>query len=345
MSGWRSPSRRACATWCSRRSTTTVSAISTAKLTDYKITSPESPYGKDIARQLADACHTAELPLGWYYSPPDWYDANYRNGDRHAQYIKYLHGQIEELLTNYGKVDILWFDGLGGRAADWDTGRLLQTARRLQPEIIINNRGGLPADHDTPEQRVGGFMRERPWETCMTICRQWAWKPDDTMKSRRQCIQTLLHVVGGDGNLLFNVGPMPDGRIEPRQVERLKEIGQWLARYGDGVYSTRGGPFKPGKWGASTCKANRVYLYVMSWPEQGPLELPAIEQQVTGSKVLSGGVLELRQMSDKITVNVSADSRDDVATVIELTVDGTALDIAPVNVLHRSDSTSPTARK
>ncbi len=188
-----------------------------SKLTDYKITSPESPYGKDIAGQLADACHAADFPLGWYYSPPDWHDANYRNGDRHAEYVKYMHGQIEELLTNYGKVDILWFDGLGGTEQDWDAGRLLPVIRRLQPGIIINNRCGLPADHDTPEQRVGGFMRDRPWETCMTICRQWAWKPDDTMKSRKQCIQTLLGVVGGDGNLLFNVGPMPDGRIEERR--------------------------------------------------------------------------------------------------------------------------------
>lgn len=309
-----------------------------SKLTGYKITSPESPYGKDIAGQLADACHAADFPLGWYYSPPDWHDANYRNGDRHAQYIKYMHGQIEELLTNYGKVDILWFDGLGGTAEDWDAGRLLPAIRRFQPGIIINNRCGLPADHDTPEQRVGGFMRDRPWETCMTICRQWAWKPGDTMKSRKQCIQTLLQVVGGDGNLLFNVGPMPDGRIEDRQVERLKEMGQWLARYGDGVYGTRGGPFKPGKWGASTCKENRIYLYVMNWPKQGPFELPAVEKKIASARLLSGGTLDFQESASGISVDVPVADRDEVATVIELTVDGTAFDIAPVDVAYRSDS-------
>ena len=85
--------------------------------------------------------------------------------------------------------------------------------RKLQPNIVMNNRGGLPGDFDTPEQRVGGFNRERPWETCMTICQQWAWKPGDRLKSLEQCLQTLLYTVGGDGNLLFNVGPMPDGRI------------------------------------------------------------------------------------------------------------------------------------
>ena len=124
-----------------------------SKLTDYKITNPESPYGKDIVRQLADACHKAGLALGWYYSPPDWYDANYRNGDRHARYIEYMHGQVREILGNYGRVDIMWFDGLGGTAEDWDAPRLVRTIRQLQPHIVINNRCGLPADHDTPEQR------------------------------------------------------------------------------------------------------------------------------------------------------------------------------------------------
>jgi alpha-L-fucosidase len=131
---------------------------------------------------------------------------------------------------------------------------------------------------------------------------------------------------------------MPDGRIEERQIERLKEMGEWLARYGDGVYGTRGGPFKPGKWGASTCKENRVYLYVMNWPEEGPLELPAVEMKISGSKLLSGGTLDLRQTGDAVTVDVSADDRDEVATVIELTMDGTAFDIPPVDVPHRSNS-------
>ena len=309
-----------------------------SKLTDYKITSPESPYGKDIVGQLADACHNAGLALGWYYSPPDWYDANYRNGDRHGRYIEYMHGQIREILGNYGQVDILWFDGLGGKAEDWDAPRLFGTIRELQPDIVINNRCGLPADHDTPEQRIGGFNRERPWETCMTICRQWAWKPDDQMKSLQQCIQTLLQVAGGDGNLLFNVGPMPDGRIEPRQVERLEEVGRWLAEYGDGVYGTRGGPFKPSRWGASTCKDNKIYLFVMNWPSDGPLQLPAIGQKIVSTRTRSGGEAAVAQADTGIVITLPEADRDEIATVIELTVDGVAFEIAPVSVLHRSES-------
>ena len=103
--------------------------------------------------------------------------------------------------------------------------RVIKWVRSLQPDIMINNRTGAAGDYDTPEQEVGRMQTDRPWETCMTICQQWAWKPNDDVKSLKECLQALINTVGGDGNLLFNVGPMPDGRIEPRQVERLKEMG------------------------------------------------------------------------------------------------------------------------
>jgi alpha-L-fucosidase len=153
-------------------------------------------------------------------------------------------------------LDILWFDGLDSPRELWgDTpAESFRMIRSLQPEIVLNNRGGLPGDFDTPEQHVGEFNRQRPWETCMTICRQWAWRPGDQLKSLEQCLHTLIYTAGGDGNLLFNVGPMPDGRIEPRQVERLMEMGRWLDQYGARIYATRGGPFKPGRWGAATCQ-------------------------------------------------------------------------------------------
>ncbi|MFH1715780.1 MAG: alpha-L-fucosidase, partial [Planctomycetota bacterium] len=267
-----------------------------SKLTDYKITN--SPFKRDVVKELADACHKGGLKLGYYYSPVDWYHPDYRT-QNHSRYISFMHGQLREICSNYGKIDIIWFDGLGGKTEDWDSENLFKMIRQLQPHVIINNRAGLPADHDTPEQRIGRFQYDRPWETCMTICRQWAWKPDDQMKSLEECIQTLVKVVGGDGNLLFNVGPMPDGRIQPRQVERLSEMGDWLNKYGQSIYAVRGGPFNPGAWGASTHKGNTIYVHVLKWPD-GSMVLPPIPKKIIASSVLTGGSVTVRQTGEGI---------------------------------------------
>jgi len=306
---------------------------------DYKITSKDSPYGKDVCRQLADACHRQGLALGWYYSPRDWYHADFAT-ENHAKYIQFYLAQLREICTNYGRLDILWFDGLDSPRNLWgDTPeKSFMLIRMLQPDIILNNRGGLPGDLDTPEQQIGGFNRERPWETCMTICQQWAWKPNDNMKSLKQCLQTLLYTVGGDGNLLFNVGPMPDGRIEPRQVERLREMGDWLRKYGDGVYGTRGGPFKPARWGASTCKDNKIYLYVMNWPEEGPLVLPATTPAIRSAKALGGGQATMQRTDKGVAIDVPAENRDPIVTVIELTTEGRTFDITPMALAYSGDS-------
>ncbi len=301
-----------------------------SSLTDYKITSSESPFGRDIVAELAGACHRAGMRLGFYYSPPDWHHPDYRTGN-HGRYIEYLHGQIRELCTRYGKVDIIWFDGLGGTALDWDSERLFKLIHELQPDAIVNNRGGLPADHDTPEQRVGAFQIDRPWETCMTLCRQWAWRPDDQMKSLKQCIQTLVRTAGGDGNLLFNVGPMPDGRIEPRQAERLREMGQWLNRHGRSIYGTRGGPFKPTSWCASTHQGNVIYLHILEWVHD-QIALPAIDRRIVRSTLLTGGEVEVKPGPRGLIVTVAQPHRNNIDTIVAIELDGPAGTIAPVEV-------------
>jgi len=300
-----------------------------SKLTDYKITSPECPYGRDIVRQLADACHAGNLLWGVYYSQPDWHPPDYFNGPQRPQkYIEYLHGQMRELLTGYGKVSMIFFDGLSGKAKDWDAPRLINMCRELQPGVMINNRAGVPADFDTPEQRIGKMQTDRPWETCMTICNQWAWKPDDEMKSFKQCIQTLVRVVGGDGNLLFNVGPMPDGRIEPRQVERLREMGDWLKKYGETIYDTRGGPFETADWGAATYRGNTIYLHVLDGGKR-PVVLPPIARKIVAHKVLTGGAATVEQNDQAIIVTLADDARNDVDAIVELTLDGPAIEAKP----------------
>ncbi|MBL7222954.1 MAG: alpha-L-fucosidase [Candidatus Brocadiae bacterium] len=294
-----------------------------SKLTDYKITN--SPFKRDVVKELADACHEAHFGLGFYYSPPDWHHPDYRTAN-HARYIQYLHGQFGELCARYGKVDIIWFDGLGGKAKDWDSGRLFQMIRQLQPHAIINNRAGLPADFDTPEQRVGRFQADRAWETCMTICRQWAWKPNDRMKPLEQCLQTLVKVVGGDGNFLFNVGPMPDGSIEPRQVERLKEMGAWLRQYGESIYATRGGPFRPGPWGAATCRGNTVYVHLLASTGEA-VALPPLPRKIVSTSVLTGGTAKVTQTDESITIAVPKAHRQPIDTIVVLQLDGPAFGI------------------
>ena len=303
-----------------------------SKLTDYKITN--SPFKRDVVKELADACHKAGLKLGYYYSPVDWHHPDYRTAN-HQRYIEYMHGQLREICTNYGQIDIIWFDGLGGTAKDWDSENLFKMIRQLQPHVILNDRAGLPADHDTPEQRIGKFQNDRPWETCMTICQQWAWKPNDRMKSQKECIQTLVRVTGGDGNLLFNVGPMPDGRIEPRQVQRLKEMGDWLRQYGESIYGTRGGPIKTTAQLASTCKGNTIYVHVLSWAGE-TITLPALPKRIVGSSLLTGGTVTVRQTKEAVEIQVSPGNRQEIDTIVKLELDGPAGEIEPIAVISSS---------
>ena len=287
---------------------------------EYKITNPESPFRRDVVAELADACHRKHLRFGLYYSQPNWQNADAFTPDRHDRYLDFLKTQVRELTTNYGHLDILWFDGLGKTAVDYDAVQLNRIARENQPHLLINNRNGLPEDFDTPEQEIGKFQRDRPWESCITICRQWAWKPDDQLKSLAECIQTLIYCAGGDGNLLLNVGPMPDGRIEPRQVTRLKEIGDWLKKYGEGIYGTRGGPFMPGSWGASTCKGNQIYLFILKWP----VVLPKLNAPILDARLMHGKKINLVQ-KDKIEINLPPAKQQPIVTVLKLKIAGDAL--------------------
>ncbi len=324
--------------------------------TDYDIMS--SPFKRDVVKELADECKRQGIKFGPYYSICDWYQPDY--GLSHAggpgykldrqpdfqKYVTYMKNQLKELHSSYGPFLVFWFDGEWEKPWTYLHGVDLNNfCRNLQPDVLINNRvgkgregmqgmfkpGEFAGDFGTPEQEIGAFERKVPWETCMTICTQWAWKPDDLLKSLKQCLHTLIYTAGGDGNLLLNVGPMPDGRIEPRQVQRLKEIGQWLAKYGDSIYGTRGGPFKPGKWGASTCKDNTIYLHVMNWPGE-KLQLPAFGNSIISHTVMTGGEATVVQTDSAISVFVPKEDRQEIATIIVLTVEGQALDIPPVSV-------------
>ncbi len=318
-----------------------------SKLTDYKVTSALCPYHKDIVRMLSDACRRGGIDWGVYYSQPDWHHPDYRNGTAHAKYIEYLHGQVRELLTNYGPTRMWFFDGLGGTAADWDSPRLIRMMRQLQPDLVINNRAGIPADNDTPEQHIGMFQDNRPWETCATVGRQWSYNPDDVLRPIEECLRGLVCCAIGDGNLLFNVGPRPDGRIEDSHAARLREIGSFLRGYGESIYGTRGGPFiapdenkRPAQgrgfalaegnwWGGSTRKENAIYLHILRWPADA-ITLPAIPRRIIGNNVLTGGSAVVRQTESAIDVSVPAAQRHAVDTIVRLQLDGPAASIRAI---------------
>jgi len=299
-----------------------------SKYTDYKITSPESPYGKDIVKQLADATHAAGLHWGVYYSQLDTHQPDYLTD--HAKYNVYFHNQMHELLTNYGLVDLVWFDGNGNSADYWDADNLFRDMRAVNPNLIINNRCGLPGDYYTPEQTIGGYDDQKPWETCMTIGGHWSYSPTDTYKSSVQCIQTLARCIGGDGNLLLNIGPRPDGTVDPTQADRLKAIAKWMKVNNSSVYGTRGGPYKPAPDYACTRKGSTIYLHLLNW-DGDSVVLPALPKHIVSTRLLGGGTAQVSQTSDAVTVTIPDNRHNAADTVVALTLDGTAMDISPIS--------------
>ena len=315
--------------------------------TDYKSTGEDALFGRDIVMELAEACHKHNMPLGFYYSLPDWYDEDFMTNS-HDRFLEMMHGQVRELLTRYGKIDIMWFD-LGGMVAEdgtrscdpaiWDAENLVNMVLELQPDIVVNNRTCLAADFGTPEQRIGAFQSDPAWETCMTIGRQWAWKPKDDIKPLTQCIHTLVRAAGGDGNLLFNVGPMPDGRIEPRQVERISEMGNWLDKYGETIYGTRGGPYKPTDWGVSTRKGNTVYVHLLNWFGDSPeLELPLNGAAVKKVSLLTGGAMDYEIRGNYLYIRLDESATNEMDAIIQIEMEGNAMELPVAEV--RSESLS-----
>ncbi|HRZ17667.1 MAG TPA: alpha-L-fucosidase [Candidatus Hydrogenedentes bacterium] len=314
-------------------------------LTDYDILS--TPFKRDILRELSDACREAGLAFSTYHSILDWYQPDYntngaQGGPGYAlldgqkpdmdRYVAYMKGQLREIVTKYGPLQIMWFDGEWedpwNAERGWD---LYRFCRELDPKMLVNNRVGkgrqgmegvtkagfAPGDYDTPEQEVGAFNLDRPWETCMTICTQWAWKPDDRLKSLKEVVDILVQTAGGGGNLLLNVGPMPDGRIEPRQADRLRELGAWLAKNGDSIYGTTGGPFRPEKWGCSTSRGDTVYVHVLKRPGNR-LSLPKGVVKVQSAALMDGTPVPVKEKGDELVLDLKGAPDDPLDLIVVL---------------------------
>jgi len=315
-------------------------------------TAVKSAAHRDIVAEYVKAVRKAGLGVGLYYSPLDWrypgffFPGIYRENaeELRAQYDR----QIAELGSHYGQLDILWFDGGGNewlgfgglengeggwhrRAKDkpysgkfdWQDVKTVGHLRELQPGILVNDRTNAPADFRSREGdgALGGFENQQPWELCTTITEgAWGYQPKAKVKPLSQIIQLLAGAAGRDGNLLLNVGPQPDGQIPPEQVARVREIGQWLATYGESIYGTRGGPWLPGTYGASTHKGKTVYLHLFHAQSGGKVTLPALPVRIVKAEVLGGAAVSVEQnaQTDVFTLPAVAAEAFDVVVKIEL---------------------------
>jgi alpha-L-fucosidase len=324
-------------------------------------TSVKTAAHRDFVAEYAEAVRKAGLRVGFYYSPLDWRFPGFFLPDLQRKSAEAMreqyHRQVEELLSNYGQIDVLWFDGgeadwlnFGGdwkgakwqkRPADqhyhggfsWQHEQVYAMLRRLQPQALINGRADMPEDFHSREgdNALGAFDDQHPWELCTTLAGAWGWQPNKPVKPLRDCIQLLAKVAGRDGNLLLNIGMRPDGQIDPPQAQRLREIGAWLAKYGASIYGTRGGPFLPGEYGASTRRDKTLYVHVLKWPGD-KLILPAIPAGIVRVSVLGGGEASFSRNDHGIELSVPSGQRSDLDTVVEIELDQPIQTIAPVAV-------------
>ena len=320
-------------------------------VTDYDIMS--SPFKRDICKELADACHRHKIKLFWYYSQPDWHEPRYAapiDSPQFAEYrTKYLHPQLLELYTKYGRVDGIWWDGLGKHPDMWDTAGLLHKLRAIQPHLISNHRCAPRhwrfGDFDGPEGHIGRFQINRPWETCTKIGGGWGYSGDSRPHTLASAIGLLVRCAGNGGNLLLNTGPAPDGTINPRHVERYLQMGAWLKQYGESIYATRGGPYMPGPWGCATRsrRGKTVYLHVLGvW--NGVLTLPDLPAKAISSRVLTGGRATVTQKDGRLTVVLGNDNKNsrpasvthEFDTIVALELDKPAMEIPVVRSVGES---------
>lgn len=341
-----------------------------SKYTDFDVMS--TPFKRDIMKELADACHKEGIKICWYYSIMDWHHPDYlprrdwektrsTEGADFSRYIQYMKNELKELLTNYGEISVLWFDGEWESTWNDSLGRdLYNYVRSLQPKIIINNRlspsrNGLEGftsskesagDFGTPEQQVPATgLPGVDWESCITMNDHWGYnKNDHNWKSVKELLQMLADVASKGGNLLLNIGPTAEGVFPQASVERLKAIGKWMKVNGESIYGTQASPFKKLDWGRctqtrlpiSTAKhggqeqienGTRLYLHVFDLPKEGKLVLPGIYNTPIQSYLLADPLktkLTAVRNEDAIVINLPLKAPDENNSVVVLDVEGKA---------------------
>jgi len=291
-----------------------------------------TPYAKDPLKMLADECHRQGVKLLFYHSQLDWHNPDYRAAGRWYNYLDYMDAQLRELLTGYGEIGGIWFDGMWDRPdADWRLQKTYSVIHQLQPAALIgSNHHRVPFDgedfqmfeKDLPGGRTAEFnskseIGKLPLETCDTINDSWGYNSrDKKFKSAAQLIQYLAKAAGNDANFLLNVGPMPNGKIQPEFTERLHVVGEWVRRNGESIYGTRRGPVTPRPWGVTTQRAGKIYVHVLDWPDP-VLAMPDLKN-IHSATVLASGKPVRVVRSNGVTLVHLPEQRDPADTVIVL---------------------------
>tara|TARA_B100000745_G_scaffold119537_1_gene77307 strand:+ start:2214 stop:3548 length:1335 start_codon:yes stop_codon:yes gene_type:complete len=322
-------------------------AMYDSSLTDWNIVD-RTPYGRDVLAELAEACREEGLKLFFYYSQLDWRHEDYfprgRTGRQAGRpengnwdnYIDFMNGQLRELLTNYGEIGGIWFDGMWDKwDAPWRLDETYRLIHQLQPQTLIGSNhhlAPLPGEdfqsfeHDLPGANTTGYNTTEigtlPFETAETINQSWGFNlTDHDYKSTDDLIRYLVNAAGRNANFLLNVGPMPNGKIQGEFEERLHGIGHWLDEYGDSIYGTRNGPIEPGPWGVSTAKQDTVYLHVLNWNDS-ILALQALNLEVKEARLLRNQAEVPFQIIDQaLLVTLPTRPADLIDEVVILTVE------------------------
>ena len=295
--------------------------------------------GRDLVAEYVDAARSEGLRVGFYYSLMDWRhpDGVLCRTDEAARrrFLDFTHGAVRELCSNYGKLDILWYDVNWPLTAEgWEAEKMNAMVRQLQPEIVINDRSGLPEDFGTPEQEIVPERAGRMWEACMTFNESWGYTPIDTSyKSAWSVVSMLRQVASGGGNLLLNIGPTPEGDVPEPCEQALLETGAWLRKFGPSVYDATGAwktlaPNSKWKWTAQitgdfTLKESTVYFHCNRWPGS-QLAIGALENKVLSVRIMGGPSIRFTQAGGRVLLHDLPEKVPDLlATVIELEVEGT----------------------
>ena len=339
-----------------------------SKYTDFDVLS--TPYGKDLLDQLANACRQEDIKICWYYSIMDWHHPDYlprrtwevdrpENNADFKNYISFLKHQLKEIVTNYGDIGVLWFDGEWEETWSNEYGKeIYNFVRNLQPDIIINNRvdvgrsgmagltrpGEFVGDFGTPEQEIPATgLPGVYWETCMTMNDHWGYnKNDNQWKSPKELIQKLADIASKGGNFLLNVGPTSEGLFPDESILRLQQIGEWMKTNGESIYKTSAGPFTNLTFGRCTQKTltygTRLYFHVFDWPKDNQLIIPGLYNQPLKAFLLSDlgkNPLEITRNDDGVIISVPVQAPDTINTIVVLDIEGVP-DINQAPEIHSS---------